>query len=73
MPLFEAFLLPTGEVETFLDTMRLATKISESNLPTEDEERVSGSGAEVTYGMIERIRNFINKEALKALVSMEEA
>ena len=39
----------------------------------EDEERVSCSGAEAKCGMIEGIRNHINKDNVKALTLMGEA
>ena len=58
--LFEAFFLTAGEVEMFVDTMKLATDISDSIL-LDEEERVNCSGAEATCDMIDEIRNFINK------------
>ena len=47
--------------------------ISDSNLPIEDEERVSGSGAEATCGMIEGIRNVMFKDNVKAMLSVGES
>ena len=63
----------TGEVETFFDTMRLTTNISDNNLHLGEEEKSSHSGAEATNGMIESIRNLISEDNVQALTSMEDA
>ena len=71
--MFQAFPFPAREFETLLDAMRLTTMLSGSNLLLEEEERVSGSGAQVAEGMIEGIKNFINSDNVKALTWMAEA
>ena len=64
--------MPKGEVETLVNTLRLTKKLSDNNLPSEEEERASSSGAEDTCGMMS-MRNFSNEDNVKALMSMGEA
>ena len=53
--------MTTGEVETFFNTMRLTTHISDVKFLL-GKEKKSSSGAEATYGVIESIRNFIKED-----------
>ena len=64
--------MPKGEVETLVNTMRLTKKLSDNNLPCEEEERASSGGAKATYSMMS-MRNFSNEDNVKALMSMGEA
>ena len=50
---------------TLCNARRLTTNVSGGNLTIEEEERVSGSGAEATYGIIGGIRNCITKDNVK--------
>ena len=62
--------MPAGEFETFFNTMRLATNMSENHLPLEEEK--NSSSAEATCDMIECIGNFRNKDNVKAPISMRD-
>ena len=72
LALYRASPMPKGEVETLVNTRRLTKKLSDNNLPSEEEERASSSGAEATYGMMS-MKNFSNEDNVKALMSMGEA
>ena len=47
--------------------MRLATNVSDNNLSFGEKENSRGSGSEATYGIIESVMNFMNKDNVKSI------
>ena len=61
--------LPAGEVETFSAIMRLKTNLRDGKVSYDEEEKPR-QRIQTTYGVIESIRNFINKDQIKAMMTM---
>ena len=59
--------MPTGEVDTFVTTVRLKANLIVGNRPVAEDEGDKDRGTEAAYKMIVRLRD------LKAVMSMGDA
>ena len=71
--LYGAYPIPTGEVETFFTTMRLATNLSVGDRPVGEGGSGGEHGAQASSDMIGSLGHVIIKDNVKALMSMGDA
>ena len=58
--------MPTGVVDPFFTTMRPTTDLVDCKNPFAEDEGGKDHRADAAYEMIERLRNFIKKDEVKA-------